>query len=300
MDDREIERWIERAQRFFEREPLRRLFSPERAAAAARAAFPPGAEERAAARFAERFDEAVARLRASGESAASFLGSAATEDLVRAAGAIEPDDRFVRALFAGPAAEALVATILYEGIVEFVRKMNALGEALPGVSIAKRLGSGFFSGLMGGAVEKAIEQQARAFIRGFVKIALERGVAFVTSPANRPLFREAAERIARLVLERPARELLAGVPPERLRDFRDAAARLYGRGLARLASNAGWLFERAGAASAMELLDRFGAPRLDPRETAKLFAPAIRLFLEAEKGALPPYSSEKTAPPQSS
>ncbi len=303
-----VEEWVARALAALEREPLRALFPPDRVAAAIRAALSaPDAPERGAARFRERFDEVTSRLRASGESVASLAGPAATGVLVRAAGALEPDEAFVRALFGGPAAEALAAALLYDGIVEFVKRVQSIGDALPGMALARRLGGGVLAGLAG-SLGAGIEAQVKAFLQGFVKVALERAVAFATAPANRPLFREARERIARFLLERPAREILAAVPEERLRAARDAAAEAIRQALEALGGPAegggsaealaARVAEALGDASAASLAERYGLVRLEPADATRLLAPAVRRAIEAARQS--PASSEKSAPVASS
>lgn len=293
----EIEARIERALRFFDATALGRLLPRECAAAAMRAAA--GAAdgpERAARRFVERWDDAVAALRVSDRSLASLLGPEATDAIVRAVGELEPDERMVRALFAERGAEALLASLLYDGIVEFLKKMNSLGDLVPGVSFAKKLGGGLFAGLAGGfgdAFEKRMEAQVKSFLQGFVKIALERGVAFVTSPANRAVFREARERIARKALERSARDLLARVPEERARALRDRLAASLRTRLAALAAPGGAgsadavlepLYRRFAGETAAAIAEKYALLRPEPGEIAKLLAPALALFLESEKG----------------
>ncbi len=302
LTDAEIDDLIARSQRFLEGEPLGRLFPRERVVRAARAAVAvAGTPDRAARRFADRFDEAVAKLRLRTVSAAAVIGADAVVRIVRAAGELEPDEATIRALFAGPATEALLAAILYDGIVEFVKGMNPLGDGLS--SFARRLvgGGGGGGGFLGGIVE----QQVRSFIKGFVKIALERGVRFATDPQNRAMFRAARERMARLALERPIGEIVRSIPEEKLRGARDGAADWIRRRLELLAAadDAGGVagagagggagavaarwHERLAHETVASLAERWGLPLLDPRETAALVGPALRLFLERDRARKP-------------
>lgn len=289
-------RAIERALRFLETLPIERGLPLPRVAAAVRAtAAAPGAADRAARRFATFFDETLARLRTSGDSAASLLGREATEAIVRAVGELEPDEALVRAVFAERGAEALIASLLYDGIIEFMKKMNSLGDLVPGVALAKRLGGGLLGGLasslggpgLGDALEKRVSEQVKVFLQGFVKIALERGAAFVTAPANRQLFREARERIARRLLERPARDVLARLSDERARSIRDAVAKFLVERTAQLGAPGeverllGPIYRRFGAETAAALADRYALFRFAPAEIADMLAPAFALLEES-------------------
>lgn len=299
-NDAEIQGSVERALRFWDGEPFERLLPRERAIEAIRAgAAAPGAAERAAARFRERFDEALERLRRSDVSAVTVLGREAVEAIVRATGEVEPSEAAIRSLFIDPAAEALLASLLYDGIIEFLRKMNSLGDMVPGVALAKKLGSGLLGGLAGalgggagGAFEKAAEAQVKSFLQGFIKVALERGVRFVTSPANRAVFADMRRRLARRALERPAREALASLGDERARGVRDGIASWLearvrdlakSEGPGSAAAVVGWIYERAGKETPAALADRFGIARPDPRTMAKLLTPAVAAFLARER-----------------
>src|SRR5690349_9605532 len=111
------------ALRFLEREPVASWFDEAALAGALRDAVGgPEGTAKAAERAGARFDEAVARARGSSRSLADVLGKDASDALVRAAGDAEPDEAMVRSLFAERAAEALLASLLYDGIIEFLRK----------------------------------------------------------------------------------------------------------------------------------------------------------------------------------
>jgi hypothetical protein len=173
-------------------------------------------------RFDDAFERTVARLRAEKRAPAEIVGRATADALIRGAGDLEPDDATIRSFFAERAVERLIASLVYDGIVEFLKKgftpvgdrVGGLLGKLGGMDFAKRV-----AGIAGGAagfLGDQLEGQVKAFLQVFAKVAVDRAVAFVTAPENRAAFREMRERAVRRALETPVAEGIARVPPERI------------------------------------------------------------------------------------
>lgn len=253
------------------------------------------------ARIGRAVDAAVARVRGEGRSALDLLGKATVERLTDAAGEAEPDERAIRAFFEERAAHDLLGSVLYDGILEFVKKANQVSELLPGVSTAKKLagGVGGFLGSLGGGLagaiaggvkeelERRLEEQVRTFLAGFGKVAVDRAVRFATSPQNRLAFRDMRRNLARRLLTTPARDLASGLTPEKVADLKRRltdgarAAIAEERAGGRLAKRIDDFAARSGGETLAALAQRLGGELLPDEPFARLLAPALGRFLSS-------------------
>ncbi len=246
-------------------------------------------------RFPADWDRTVERLRQEKRSLAEIVGREAAEAAIRAVGEIDPDERTIRAFFGERAVEKLLASLIYDGIVEFLKKgLNPVGTRVGGIFGGLGGAAGGFAnrlaGLAGGAaglLGEQLEKQVKAFLEVFAKVAVDRAVAYVTDPANRASFREMRERLVRRGLETPVRDHVARAPAERLEKMK-ARARDALLGLARddaarrrVRERVERLFERHGAKTLRALGEELGAPA-EPREPAPELVRLVAAFLEQE------------------
>jgi O-acetyl-ADP-ribose deacetylase (regulator of RNase III) len=248
-------------------------------------------------------DAAVRRLRGEARSARELIGAAAVERLIDAAGALEPDERAIRAFFEERAAHDLLGSVLYDGIVEFMKKANQATEALPGITTAKKLagGVGGFLGSLGGGLagaiaggvreelERRLEEQVRQFLAGFGKVAVDRAVRFATSPQNRAAFRDMRKNLARRILTTPVRELASGITDAQAEDLArrlvegTRAAAEDERATRRLEGRIEAFARERGGETLAAALARSGGEPLPTEPVARLLAPALARFLETDE-----------------
>lgn len=104
----------------------------------------------------------------------------------------EASKEFVGKVMRAEFIRRLFTDVIHVSIVSFYKKVNPL---------------------FGGLATKMLENQIRGFIEMFIKIVLDRAVAFVVSKENVDLFTDFAREVVRLMLEEPAAHFLAQLSP---------------------------------------------------------------------------------------
>lgn len=146
-------------------------------------------------------------LRAEQRPLEALLSPEARTQLLDAAAAAEPDPEAVRAFLRSPAIEAMLGAVLYEGINEFLRRADLLGNMLnqlPVIGGIRRRVMDLFKE----EVETRLGGQIKGFLGGFSGRAVEKMIGYVLSEEHRPGFREARRRLAEHLLRRPVTSLV--------------------------------------------------------------------------------------------
>lgn len=176
--------------------------------------------ERARPHFERLWARGEEWLRAEQRPLEALLSPEARARLLDAAAAAEPDPEAVRAFLRSPAIEAMLGAVLYEGINEFLRRADLLGNMLnqlPVIGGIRRRVMDLFKE----EVETRLGGQIKGFLGGFSGRAVEKMIGYVLSEEHRPGFREARRRLAEHLLRRPVTSLVPD-PATSLR-WRDAA-----------------------------------------------------------------------------
>lgn len=201
-------------------------------------------------RFDRAWELAEKRLREEQRSLRELLGPRASERVLEAIEAMDPDPEAVKAFLHSPAVEAMLGNILYAGIFEFIKRVDLIGNLvnrLPVIGgIRRKLMSAFKE-----EIDQRLEGQIKGFLGGFSGLAVERMIRFVLSEENQPGFRKARRKAAEHLLDRPLSSLLPA--PD---------------GVARLRDRAWEVLREPGIAHEDRLLERFYARWGDERLSA--------------------------------
>lgn len=181
-----------------------------------------GADDAAWARARPHMERLWARgeewLRAEQRPVEALLSPAARARLLDALAAAEPDPEAVRAFLRSPAIEGMLGAVLYEGISEFLRRADLLGNLLnqlPVIGGIRRRVMDLFKE----EVETRLGGQIKSFLGGFSGRAVEKMIGYVLSDEHRAGFREARRRLGEHLLRRPVRSLVPDAATcERWRD----------------------------------------------------------------------------------
>lgn len=148
-----------------------------------------------------------------------LIGDELSEELVRFARETDPDEDLARIVFRSPAAEAMFGNVLYEGINEFLSRVDIIGAILDKIpligGIKGKVQSNIPDGI-GGLVEGRIKQ----FLGNFSGSACEKALDFVLSPEHIDDVRGVQAEVVRHVINRSVSDF---VPDEEQSErWRDA------------------------------------------------------------------------------
>ena len=112
------------------------------------------------------------------------------------------DPTTVRAFLQNPAFETMIGGILYEGIFEFIQRVDIIGNIVNGLPIIGPMRQAIMSEFKKN-LDKTLGGQVKTFLSSFNRIAVQRMIDFVTSPTNRLSLQKANRNVAQSLLERP-------------------------------------------------------------------------------------------------
>jgi len=216
------------------------------------------------------------RLRGEERPARALLSERAAQQLLDAFEAADPDPEAVRTFLRSPAIEAMLGSILYAGITEFIKRADLFGNLVNRLPVIGPIRKKVMA-VVSEEVEQRLEAKIKGFLGGFSGKAVERMIQFVLSEDNRPGFRAARRRLGAHLLDRPLTSLLPA--PETTAGWRERAvdeARA-----AALRSEQGWIAD-VYADHGADRAERWMLP-LSPRGR-RLLAEALGRFLATDAG----------------
>jgi hypothetical protein len=164
-------------------------------------------EERFRTAFERIWDHAVKRARDDERTLREAVGEEGARAALDLAEALEPSEESVRAVFEQGATEELLGTVLYDGIMEFLKKADLLGPVIDKIPVIGGLRRRILSGLRE-EFERRAERQVRAFLKTASKAAVQRAIDFVLSQRNREKFRGMRRRLTERLLDARIRDLV--------------------------------------------------------------------------------------------
>ena len=137
-----------------------------------------------------------------------IIGSSLTDKIVKAVQDIDIyDPAAVRAFLQTPTIELMISGILYEGIFEFLQRVDIIGQItnnLPIIGpIRQTIVKEFKSQL-----DKVLGPQVKVFLSTFNRVAIERMISFVLSPENKKGLQAANKKLIENLLGRPLSSLI--------------------------------------------------------------------------------------------
>ena len=132
-----------------------------------------------------------------------ILGSQVTSELlenVEKADIYDPTT--VRAFLQNPAFETMIGGILYEGIFEFIQRVDIIGNIVNKLPIIGPIRQTIMSEFKK-SLDKSLGGQVKLFLSSFNRVAVQRMIDFILSPSNRLSLQKANRNVVQSFLERP-------------------------------------------------------------------------------------------------
>jgi hypothetical protein len=158
-------------------------------------------------RFDKAWARSEARLRGEERSLGEVIGKAGSERVVSLAESLDPDPEAVRTFLRSPAIESMLGEVLYQGIFEFIKKVDLVGRVVNKLPVLGGIRRKILAAFRE-EIENRLESQIKGFLGGFSGLAVERMIQFVLSDENRQGMGKARRRLAEHMLERPVKTLV--------------------------------------------------------------------------------------------
>ncbi len=165
--------------------------------------------EKARPRYDKAWQRGEERLRKEQRPARELLSPEAAARLLDAFERADPDPEAVRTFLRSPAIEAMLGSILYTGITEFIKKADLFGNLVNKLPVIGPIRKKVMA-VVSEELEGRLEVKIKTFLGGFSGLAVERMIQFVLSDENREGFRKARRRLGEHLLDRPVASLLPG------------------------------------------------------------------------------------------
>jgi hypothetical protein len=204
---------FEHLQTWVRSQSLREVLPPSELAAAVKSL---REDEALRASYRPTFDKAVERaekaLREETRTLGELLGAEASEKVLKALENVSGDADATRSFLRTPAVEKVVGSILYEGIFEFIKGVDLLGNIINGLPIIGPIRQQIMTGVKQ-ELDRSLGNQVKGFLGGYSRLATEQLVTLVLSDENSKGFAAARRRLGEEILGRPVSSL---VPSEAL------------------------------------------------------------------------------------
>lgn len=117
------------------------------------------------------------------------------------------DPTTVQAFLKNPVFESMLGSILYEGIFEFLQRVDIIGNIVNALPIIGPIRIAIVKEFKA-SLDKTIGGQIKVFLSSFNKVAVQRMVDFILSPQNRKSFSLANRNVLDTLLSKPLNSIL--------------------------------------------------------------------------------------------
>jgi len=137
-----------------------------------------------------------------------IIGSSLTTKIIKTVQDIDIYDPVaVRAFLQTPAIELMISGILYEGIFEFLQKVDIIGSIINNLPIIGPIRQTIVKEFKN-SLDKLLGPQIKIFLSTFNRVAVERMISFVLSTDNRKGLQVANKKLIENLLSRPVSSLV--------------------------------------------------------------------------------------------
>ena len=162
-------------------------------------------------RFNELWNEYDTRIRKEDRKFSEIIGENATSRLLENIQKVDIyDPESVQAFLQSQAIEQMIGGILYEGIFEFIQRVDFIGSVVNNIPIIgpirQQIVSEFKKNL-----DRILGSQVKVFLGSFNRIAVQRMITFVLSQDNRESLAKANRNLVSSILQRPINSLLPSI-----------------------------------------------------------------------------------------
>lgn len=169
--------------------------------------------------FSDLWEWAHGELEREDRTLREVLGTDLSEKIIRFARENDPSEEAARILFRNPAAETMFGNILYDGITEFLSRVDIISTILDQIpligGIKGKIEDNFPEGVSGMA-----EGRVKKFLGNFSGAAAEKAMNFVLSPEHEEEMAEVQANLAEYVLDQPVKSYVPD--PKQSRQWREA------------------------------------------------------------------------------
>lgn len=163
------------------------------------------------AQYSSLWDLVIRQVGGDNRTLEEVLGKDVSERLLNSVEAIDVyEPSAVRTFLSNPVFESMLGGILYEGIFEFIQKVDILGNIINKMPIIGPIRQAIVSELKNN-LDRTLGVQVKTFLSSFNKIAVQRMAEFILSPQNRVAFRAANRNIVSYLLKRKVSSLVSFV-----------------------------------------------------------------------------------------
>lgn len=149
------------------------------------------------------WDQFENTVREENRSLKEIIGSEAVDELlisVEKADIYDPTT--VTAFLSNPAFETMIGGILYEGIFEFIKRVDIIGNVVNKLPIIGPIRQTIMTEFKKN-LDKTLGGQVKTFLSSFNRVAVQRMIDFILSPSNRLSLQKANRNVVQSLLERP-------------------------------------------------------------------------------------------------
>ena len=139
-----------------------------------------------------------------------MLGETATNQVlstVEELNVYEPG--IVRAFLSNSAFENMIGGILYEGIFEFIQKIDLIGNIIDKIPVLGPIRQIVIKEFKTN-LDKTLGVQVKSFLVSFNRVAVQRMIEFVLSPSNQKSLQKANRNVVQNILDRPFSSIIPG------------------------------------------------------------------------------------------
>jgi len=148
------------------------------------------------------------RLLSEERSIRQIIGEGTTERVLESVQNLnEYDPEAVKAFLGSEAVNALFARVLYDGIFEFVQKIDIFGNIINSLPVIGPIRQQIVREAKRN-LDKSLGPLVQSFLGTYTKIAVMQAIEFILSPSNRKSFGSANVRLVSSLLQRPVNSLL--------------------------------------------------------------------------------------------
>lgn len=153
--------------------------------------------------YSQLWKKFCVKWKAESRSIEQLLGTSTVERILSQVEAIDLyDAQTVRAFLNNRIFESMLGSILYEGIFEFLQRVDLLGNFINKLPVIGPIRQTIIKEFKAN-LDRSLGGQIKSFLSSFNQVAVQRMVDFILSPAHRASFRSANRSLVRFLLTRP-------------------------------------------------------------------------------------------------
>lgn len=237
--------------------------------------------DKAQPQFESLWGRVESYLRLEKKSFKTLLGPTLSKQLLEFTESVDVyDPKIVGGFLAEPAIELALSSILYDGIFEFLQRVDIMGNIvnnLPVIGPIRQAITAEFKRQL----DKVLGPQIKVFLSSYNRIAVQRITDFVLSPTNRKAFSKANRNLVDAILSRSPASLMP--PPETSRQLKEKAWNSLRSEGVNITDIIDTLYAQLGSSSISEFADITAALTYSPT-ARQLLGQALLSFLRSPEG----------------